>query len=80
MNSNILTKTRETPTQVSLGDRAERLENLKNAFAVRAPEKVRGAHVVLVDDVTTTGATLLEARGELLRAGARKVTCLAVAH
>lgn len=56
-----------TSSQIPLS-RQERLHNLKGAFAVLKPENIQGRSVWLVDDVTTTGATL-EAVAEILRAG-----------
>ena len=53
-----------TSSQVPLS-RQERLQNLKGAFAVLQPEYFKGKSVWLVDDVTTTGATL-EAVAEVL--------------
>lgn len=38
--------------------RAERIENVAGAFAVRHPRKLEGKHILLVDDVLTTGATV----------------------
>ena len=38
--------------------RAERIENVAGAFAVRNPRKLEGKHVLLLDDVLTTGATI----------------------
>lgn len=38
--------------------RFERLENMQNAFQVKNPGRLRGKHILLVDDVLTTGATL----------------------
>jgi ComF family protein len=38
--------------------RAERIENVAGAFVVRRPGKLEGSHVLLVDDVLTTGATI----------------------
>ena len=58
--------------------RAERLKNQHNAFVVQT--SVQGLSVILVDDVTTTGATLLEARKVLLEAGATSVQAYTVAH
>lgn len=55
-----------TSSQVSLS-RQERLYNLKGAFAVLQPKNIKDRSVWLVDDVTTTGATL-EAVAETLRA------------
>lgn len=58
-------RVKPTPTQVFLS-RHDRLHNLKDAFAVREPGSITGRSVWLVDDVTTTGATL-EAVAEVLR-------------
>ena len=57
---------------VPASSRAERRTNLRGALAVRprAARLVRGAVVVVVDDVVTTGATLGEASRALRRAGA----------
>lgn len=60
--------------------RQERLKNLKGVFAVRNPTLVQGKRILLLDDVVTTGATLDEARAVLLNAGAKEVTCIALAH
>ena len=70
-----LTRRRATPPQSLLG-RDERLANLRKAFQVAAPSRVRGLHVLLVDDVTTTGATLEAAATALKKAGAAAVTAL----
>jgi ComF family protein len=72
-------RTRHTPQQARL-DRARRLENVAGAFEVRAPARVRGRRVVLVDDVTTTGATLAACAEALRGAGAASVTALVVAR
>jgi ComF family protein len=56
----------------------ERASNVRGAF--RAQEDVRGARIALVDDVMTTGATLAEAAGVLLLAGAADVECWVVAR
>lgn len=57
---------------------AERHDNLQGAFAVPRPALVRGKRVLLVDDVTTTGATLAAARQALVAAGAAEVGALAL--
>jgi len=56
----------ESRSSQVLLSRQERLHNLKGAFVVRQPEYYQGRSVWLVDDVTTTGATL-EAVAEVLR-------------
>lgn len=55
----------------------ERLSNIQGVFQVT--DDFRGMHVVILDDVISTGATVLEAAKELYRAGARKVTILVLA-
>ena len=79
IRTDILYKIRETADQVGKG-RHERFENLKNSFAVKNPEKVRGREVILFDDILTTGATLGEAARAIQSAGASHVTCIALAH
>lgn len=49
---------RNTETQTHLHSRAKRDENLKDAFGLVNESSIRGRHVAIVDDVTTTGATL----------------------
>jgi ComF family protein len=68
---------RRTPAQTGLGA-ARRRRNLKGAFQVREP--LDGCHILLVDDVMTTGATLFELARCLRRAGAAKVSALVVAR
>lgn len=71
----------EAPDQHSLS-REQRLRNLRGVFAAH-PERaaqIRAAHVLLVDDVTTTGATLHAAAQALLQAGAAQVSALVFAR
>src|SRR6266508_3926100 len=67
-----LERIRYTITQTAL-DRAERMENLHNAFRLRKNMDVRGLRVLLIDDVLTTGSTLSECARILKRAGAISV-------
>ena len=71
----LLEKIRATPNQASLGAH-ERFTNLNGAFSVKAkpPE-----HVVLIDDVMTTGATASECARTLKNAGAKIVYVLTFA-
>lgn len=71
-----LVRVRATERQASL-DREARLANVVDAFACRGD--VRGRRVLLVDDVTTTGATLNACRSALAVAGARDVVALVLA-
>jgi ComF family protein len=76
-----IARSRDTPRQASLG-RDERLANVAGAFAVtpRGRDRVRGARVLLVDDVTTTGATLEACEVALMAAGTRTVAWAVVAR
>ncbi|HSX46182.1 MAG TPA: phosphoribosyltransferase family protein [Candidatus Saccharimonadia bacterium] len=60
--------------------RKTRLEQLGNALRVRKPSAVRGSHIILVDDVTTTGATLETAANILKQAGAARVEAITFAY
>jgi competence protein ComFC len=79
LNTAILQKIKNTPHQTNLR-RHKRLKNIIGAFSIKNPEKIKNRNIVLLDDVTTTGATLAEARKVLLKAGAKKVISVAVAH
>jgi competence protein ComFC len=68
----LLERIRYTTTQTAL-DRAERMENLHDAFRLRKNTDVRGLQVLLIDDVLTTGSTLSECARVLKRAGAISV-------
>jgi ComF family protein len=72
-----LARLRDTPAQSDL-TAAERRANVRHAFGASAA--VRGAHVVLVDDVLTTGATAAECARVLRAAGAAEVGVLTVAR
>lgn len=70
-----LTRVRDTPPQVGLSP-LERWENVGGAFVCPRPAAVRGAEVLLVDDVMTTGATLEACARALREAGAARVWAL----
>jgi ComF family protein len=76
-----LERRHRTVAQHSLG-RAERAQNLGGAFGVRDGRRgqVAGRWIVLVDDVSTTGATLSGCASALLEAGALAVSALTVAR
>lgn len=68
----VLQRIRYTKTQTAF-DRAERMENLRNAFRLRKNAAVQGYRVLLIDDVLTTGSTLSECARVLKVAGALSV-------
>ncbi|MCS6848747.1 MAG: ComF family protein [Anaerolineae bacterium] len=73
-----LRRIRPTQQQAHL-DATARKENVRDAFAA-LPALVAGRAIMLVDDVFTTGATLMECANVLLRAGARSVSALTLAR
>ena len=74
----ILVRVRETRSQVGLSA-AERKENISGAFRAN-PDLVCGKTILLVDDVATTGATLISCADALLEAGAQTVYALTLAR
>ncbi len=75
----VLRRRRATAAQARLG-RAARLANLAGAFRVDHASAAAGRRVLLVDDVTTTGATLEAAAYALRAAGAEEVFALTAAR
>lgn len=74
-----LRRTRATPSQTDL-PAAERHANVRDAFALSRHARVNGMVVVLVDDVSTTGATLEACARVLYEAGASEVRALTAAR
>lgn len=60
--------------------RAQRRTNVAGAFEVKRRHEVDGRHVLLIDDVLTTGATASACSAVLKRAGAKRVTVLTLAR
>ncbi len=77
----LLRRTRRTPSQAGLS-RSARIRNQRGAFAVRSryAGRIRGARVVLIDDVMTTGATAGACARALRRAGAARIDVLTLAR
>lgn len=72
-----LSKIKETRRQATIKKRSARLLNLKHSMHA---QHVAGKTIILVDDVTTTGASIGEAMRALKDAGARDVQAFVIAH
>ena len=75
--TDVLERRRDTRSQVRLTP-SERASNVSGAFmaVVRAQARLRGAHIVLVDDVITTAATINASAQALADGGARIISCV----
>jgi len=76
--NNVLIKTKETLPQVELSDEA-RKENIKGVFLVKK-DLIKNKKILLVDDVYTTGATMIECARVLRESGAREIIGIAIAR
>ena len=74
-----LRKRRNNRPQSGLQDAAQRRANVVNAYRAVHADSIRGKHVLLLDDIITTGATLSECAKTLTIAGAKEVRCAAIA-
>lgn len=75
----LLERHRNTPPQIGLSNPA-RFRNVRGELQVRADYQINSPHILLVDDILTTGATCSEAARVLKHAGAAEVTVLVVAR
>jgi ComF family protein len=75
----LLQRIKNTKTQKDL-TRAERFTNIARSFTLADGQAITNKNIILIDDVITTGATLLEAVKVLKSAGASQVWCLTLAR
>lgn len=73
----VLLRIRDARPQSESKNADERRKNVRGAFVVKNPELVSGKNIILLDDVITSGATMLEAARTLKAAGARRIIALA---
>lgn len=80
IKTNVLVKQRTTQKQGTTASREERMGNMKNVFKVIDKKQISDKHIIIIDDVTTTGATLYDARRALEAAGAAQVLAWTIAN
>ena len=78
VNNDSLVRVLKSATQTKRS-RYERWTNVEGIFNVTDPEKIEGMHVLLVDDVITTGSTIESCVNELLKIEGVKVSVMAIA-
>ncbi len=76
--SDLIARTEKTKTQTKKS-RYERWENVRDTFRIEFPENIRDKHVLLVDDVITTGATIEACASSLLAIQGVSVSVAALA-
>ena len=77
--TSVIVRNKRTSTQTKQ-TRAERWENMENAFTINDPASITGKHVLLIDDVITTGATVEACGKTLLTIKGVKVSIAAAAY
>lgn len=58
----------------------ERRDNVASVFRLSDKSKIEGKHVLVIDDVVTTGSTILSCCGELLKGGVKAISVLSIAY
>ncbi len=76
INSTCLVRQKYTTSQVKVKSKKKRLSNLKGAFVIQHPEKIKDKSILLVDDIVTTGSTINECAKILKNAGAKEVSAI----
>lgn len=82
LETNILKRIVPSIPQANIKDNEKRKENIKGVFKINPSSlaRIRGVNIILIDDVTTTGATLIESAKILKNNGADEVWVLVVAR
>ena len=80
LDDRTLVRTKHTEQHRAGMDAIDRQRSVESAFEVLRPRRIEGGSVLLVDDLYTTGSTMISAAAELMRAGASQVNVLTIAR
>lgn len=77
-----LIKTRHSSPQSEIKTKEARIKNAENLYKVREKfiSQIRGKTILIIDDITTTGATIENAKGALEKSGASEIKAICFAH
>ncbi len=76
----ILTKNKNNQPQAKIKDPQKRIQNAKDSFSIKKDINIENKNIIIIDDVSTTGATLKEATHLLKTFGAKKIIAVVVAN
>lgn len=79
-SKNILFRKKDTTRQIKSKNKSDRLKNQKGSFVVNNLSEIKDKTIILVDDITTTGSTLNEARNVFIKEGVKDVIAVTLAH
>jgi ComF family protein len=74
-----LVRKKKTATQTHK-NRIDRFENMQQVFTLQSPDELQGKHVLLVDDIVTTGSTLEACALELLKVPGLRLSIVTIAY
>jgi competence protein ComFC len=80
LRNDIVIKIKDTTPQAKITNRNKRLKNMVGVFDIKNREIIKNRTIIVIDDVTTTGATINEIIKILQKNKAKKVIGLAIAH
>jgi ComF family protein len=76
----VVKRTNFTQSQTHQGNSWERRENVREAFQLIDADKIKGKHLLIIDDIVTTGATVIACGQELAKAEGIKLSVLSIGY